>query len=213
MTIREAISTALQAIIPEQVHHPELRFQERVVCYELYHQLRLLEENKVLKIRPARIQAEVNKRGQERFLQAVAIAYLADGDELDWRVPEAMPDMLVHEPGKDRHNLAAIEVKRWGASDLELRRDLAKLAFFAAKPLNYAERIFIVINELGAPSEHVIGSLSRLATTEGADIAVGIYDPLKQTVEWSMLKFDFSEAVKFFQEIAAAAVKRRNKRA
>lgn len=51
----------------KQVTHPDLKLQERVLCYELYHQLRLLEMREVIDFRPARLQGELNSKHNTCF--------------------------------------------------------------------------------------------------------------------------------------------------
>ena len=43
MSLLPVFREALRRVDPEQVDHPYLHVQERVFCYELYHQLRLME--------------------------------------------------------------------------------------------------------------------------------------------------------------------------
>jgi len=40
----DVLEHALRAVDPNQVNHPWLSLQERVVAYEVYHQLRRMEE-------------------------------------------------------------------------------------------------------------------------------------------------------------------------
>lgn len=82
--------------------------RERVYCYELYHQMRLLwprEEHYVLN-------GELDKRGHPAL------------DE-----PSA-PDFLVHLPGSWDHNYAIIEVKPCSASAKGFRKDVQRLSNF-----------------------------------------------------------------------------------
>lgn len=126
----EAIQRALTSVEYDQVHHPELGVHERVLAYELYHQLRCLESNGDLEIRPARLQAELNKTAQ---------AYFGDG--------EATPDLLVHTPGTNDMNLLVLELKRVERGQAAAVGDLSKLAKFVRDPLVYAQRCLVLCCE------------------------------------------------------------------
>jgi hypothetical protein len=75
------------------IHGADPVYRERVYCYELYHQMRLLW--------PAnssyRLNGEVDKSAHPYF------------QELGAGKPK--PDLLVHQPGTGRYNHAVIEVK------------------------------------------------------------------------------------------------------
>jgi len=215
MTVVEAITAALHGIKPEQVHHPYHGFQERVFCYELYHCLRALEEAGELDIRPARLQAELNKGGMHYFRQIVGEAFAARCKELTWRVPEAAPDLLMHEPSNGPaekvKNVAVLEVKLWGVSDESIRWDLAKLAFFSAEPLAYDNRIFVVINGGCDAVPSIITALKK-HDTGGEEIAVCIWTP-NGHVEWEKLRFSRDVAIEMFESAVRAREERRERRA
>lgn len=126
----EAIQRALSSVQFEQVYHPDLGVQERVLAYELYHQLRCMESEGELEIVPARLQAELDKRAQ---------AYFGDG--------EATPDLLVHSPGDNNANLLVLELKRIARGRAEAEADLRKLAKFVRDPLEYARRCLVLCCE------------------------------------------------------------------
>jgi hypothetical protein len=67
----------------------ELIYRERVYCYELYHQLRLLLGDDF----PYKLDGELDKRGH---------AIISDGKK---------PDFVIHVPGEMGQNLVVIEVK------------------------------------------------------------------------------------------------------
>lgn len=147
MTVLDDFSRALQRVPVDRIYHPELGTQERVLCYELYHQLRLLEESGELHWDPAGLHGELNKQAQHLFPEE-----------------QAIPDFLVHKPGTDEHNLAVVEVKRAGAKWCRIDGDVSKLARFADE-LSYKERILIVFNSdgegLDSISEQISGSYAR----------------------------------------------------
>jgi hypothetical protein len=86
-------------------------YRERVYCYELYHQMRLLWPIKT----PYSLCGEVDKRGHPFYR----------GNELD----QAKPDFLVHIPGELR-NYAVIEVKPINARHRGIYKDLKTLTTF-----------------------------------------------------------------------------------
>lgn len=80
----------------------QMFFRERVYCYELYHQLRL-----VLKNFPLKIYGEVDKSGHPR------------------RDEKRAPDFIIHDPGNENHNLAIIEVKSTRTKRKRFLKDIA----------------------------------------------------------------------------------------
>ena len=198
MPLIDAITRALCKIEPEQVFHPYHGFQERVFCYELYHRLRVFEDNDTLDIRPARLQAELNKAGKHYFQEVVSQLHAARGETLTWKVPEAAPDLLAHEPETHDHNLLALEAKRWSAPLEEMCWDLAKLALFSAAPLAYRQRVFLVINDRWASPEDIVRDLKE-RDTGGDDIDLCVWTPTKD-LRWDRLRFHREEAVKLFRE-------------
>jgi hypothetical protein len=83
--------------------------RERVYCYELYHQMRLLWPKDSV----YRLNGEVDKVGHPYFGAGGA----------------PKPDLLVHQPGH-RNNYAIGEVKPWQAVTAGIRKDLTTLALF-----------------------------------------------------------------------------------
>jgi hypothetical protein len=86
-------------------------YRERVYCYELYHQLRL-----IWKGFDFTLCGEVDKGGHPLFCR---------GD-----YQHAKPDFLVHRPGEMERNLACVEVKPCVRPWDEFRDDLKKLTWF-----------------------------------------------------------------------------------
>ena len=93
----------------------ELIFRERVYCYELYYQLRLV----IGDIFPYKLDGEVDKAGHSTIEKACG---------------KKKPDFIVHKPGGMNKNLVVIEVKPVTVGDSqELKDDLKKLKCFLTK--------------------------------------------------------------------------------
>lgn len=87
-------------------------YRERVYCYELYHQLRILwpKNSKFL------LGGEVDKAGHP----------LIRGNDLD----NTKPDFLVHTPGKMTGNFAVLEVKPIKSKQEAISKDIETLTNF-----------------------------------------------------------------------------------
>jgi len=85
----------------------ELLLRERVYCYELYHQLRIILENKRFRYT---LHGEVDKRGHKIIHR------------------NYIPDFIVHVPGEMK-NLVIIEVKPL-RKNVKLKYDIDKLKYF-----------------------------------------------------------------------------------
>ena len=115
----------------------ELKYRERVYCYELYHQLRLL--------------------------LGVDFSYKLDG-ELDKAghviiKGRKKPDFVVHIPGQMEKNLVVMEVKSLLAiqRDIEeLIEDIEKLERFIASPVNYYRAIMLIYGSINGDLPHYI---------------------------------------------------------
>lgn len=94
------------------------KYQERVLAYEFYHQLRLLME-KGLCAWDAFLQAEVSKEYQHIFAE------------------RTVPDFLIHVPGTLEQDHAVIEVKLAARPLHELRSDQRKLLLFRGEHVRY----------------------------------------------------------------------------
>lgn len=173
MTALEAFEMALERVSFEQINHPSLGIQERVMCYELYHQFRLLEENGSIEdFSPARLQAELDKDAQHIFKQHFGES-------------EPVPDFLLHKPGYDSHNLAVVEVKRAVAENNLILHDLKKLFFFSQHPLSYRERILIIVgsgNDLNRV-HLLINSINSNRMRNRVAIQVLFYDYNRRNIE------------------------------
>lgn len=104
-------------------------YRERVYCYELYHQMRILWPDAC----PFCLNGEVDKRGHalmERFGAA-----------------RAVPDLLVHGPGDMSRNHGIIEVKKSELTLEGLRKDVETFATFLADGVGYERGIYLVFGE------------------------------------------------------------------
>jgi len=105
-------------------------FRERVYCYELYHQLRIILGDSF----PHKLHGEVDKAGHEF-------------------IPGAKkPDFIVHDPGNMENNLVVIEVKHIRTGMSELKDDLETLRLFLSE--GYYRAILLVYgdDEQGLPN-------------------------------------------------------------
>lgn len=103
----------------------ELKFRERVYCYELYHQLRnILGDNFHYKL-----DGEVDKNGHLYFHE----------------LGPKKPDLIIHVPGDMDRNLVVIEVKPVAVANRirNLAKDIETLKVFLEKG-NYYRAIMLV---------------------------------------------------------------------
>ena len=105
------------------IHGDAPVYRERVYCYELYHQMRLLWPHDS----PYRLNGEVDKKAHPHFQKLNA--------------GEPKPDFLVHQPGGDQYNHAVIEVKSVTGQDIP--KDLETLSLFR-NALGYERVIFLI---------------------------------------------------------------------
>ena len=98
-------------------------YRERVYCYELYHQMRILWPPKC----DYYLNGEVDKAAHP-----ILIKLEADG---------AKPDLLVHKPGYMSGNYAIIEVKHIHAERRGILKDLQTLSIFV-KRVKYERAIY-----------------------------------------------------------------------
>lgn len=107
-------------ILPRAGVSPAKR--ERIYCYELYHQMRLIE------FKNFTIHGEPDKRGNKDF-------------------DSSNPDFIIHKPGTDNyeHNLATIEVKV-DAKKVGIREDINQLKYMIEEH-SYNYGIFILVGK------------------------------------------------------------------
>ena len=171
MTAVDAFVRALERIELDRIHHPQLGVQERVLCYELYHQLRLLEEGGELDWHPAGFQGELSKRAQHLFARK-----------------QAIPDFLLHEPGTHEHNLAVVEVKRASDRWTRIACDVSKLARFAQE-LGYKERILLLFNSEGEELAKIRSRIAESYSRGDTTIDVLFYDVRNGTVDQCQIAY------------------------
>lgn len=99
-------------------------YRERVYCYELYHQMRLLWPV----AGPYLLNGEVDKRAHPLLKESKA--------------SRSKPDLLVHIPGNWEGNFAIIEVKHSLALD-GIRKDLHTLDVFL-RQVDYKKAIYLI---------------------------------------------------------------------
>jgi len=111
-------------------YEPMGNVRERVFCYELYHQMRCLQESR--KLPQVRIHGEIDKRGHKLF----------DQDE------QKNPDFIFHVPGSMEGNYVVVEVK--GNIDGNYRggiyKDIKTLSMFTNSNPLYKLGILLIYN-------------------------------------------------------------------
>lgn len=103
-------------------------YRERVYCYELYHQLRLLWPNGS----DFFLHGEVDKAGHPKFKP--------EG------IGRLKPDLIVHQPGRMEGNYAVIEVKSTRAKIRGFRKDIETLLLFRSLA-GYIRLIYLIFGD------------------------------------------------------------------
>jgi len=124
------------------------RYHERVFCYELYHQLRMLMDASTNRFGGVFLQAELRKdrigRAVEQFLQVRALD------------KEYLPDFLLHSPGNAEQQYVVIEVKcDPNLSFAGMKKDLKKIQQFIER-YRYQLGIFLTVNTSAAEMEGIL---------------------------------------------------------
>lgn len=120
------------------LHGADPVYRERVYCYELYHQIRLLWP----KSGPYRINGEVDKAAHPYFQNASA----------------PKPDFLVHQPGTG-NNHAVVEVKTSQAVEAGIVKDIQTLTRFTNE-FGYKRAIYLLY---GADAELKLQMARKIA--------------------------------------------------
>ena len=152
------IVDAAAALHPEYVEHPyvarglraDRRARERIYCYELYHQVRLLME----------------KSNDPATKAALAHGYVLNAEvdkRLSYLPTRTIPDLLWHVPGA-KDNAVVVEVKRAGVTLKTLQKDIAKLEEFVAATGYSASLLVVFGREL---SDVTRWMLERTAARKG----------------------------------------------
>ena len=109
-------------------------YRERVYCYELYHQQRLLLTKQKLHKRGLLLNAETDKSGT---------VYTK------W-IGARKPDFILHRPGEGTHNIAILEAKAIVAPIDDIEEDLKKLKdFLNPRTMNYFGAVALIYGEHG----------------------------------------------------------------
>lgn len=129
MNIEQILSEATSAIGENYFQLPidgkeDPIYRERVYCYELYHQLRLIWPEDTI----YELSGEIDKSGHP----------LVRGNALD----NVKPDLLVHIPGDMRGNHTIIEVKPITAGLNGIAKDLSTLTAFR-RHADYEKGIYL----------------------------------------------------------------------
>ncbi len=129
MELTTWLQTATARIAPHYFH-VELDggdpvYRERVYCYELYHQLRVVWPDNA----PFVLNGELDKAAHP-ILRQLGADY-------------AKPDLLVHRPGYMSGNNTVIEVKSSNAQGREIAKDLKTLSLFRTT-VGYSRAIYLL---------------------------------------------------------------------
>jgi hypothetical protein len=123
----------------------ELKYRERVYCYELYHQLRISLGDDF----PYKLDGEVDKEGHP-------IIHPILGPK--------KPDLIVHKAGKMNRNLAVIEVKPINVKKRGLEKDITTLKGFLEEARYY--RAIMLIYGDGESRGNIIQTAKNLIGDE-----------------------------------------------
>lgn len=174
----------LQEIIKEYLN----RYDERVFCYELYHQVRSLMDEYMEKhpdlILPFHFQAELRK---EQISELVKKHF--EVEALDHTY---IPDFLLHSPGNFEYQGLVIEVK--SAPDLQfapIQADLLKIQEFITR-YKYQKGIFLVVNNSEERMHRLLSDHQRWIAQELPDRSRILFlckeHPAKKLSEWNLGK-------------------------
>ena len=130
-------------------------YRERVYCYELYHQLRMIWPERSHYI----LNGELDKRSHPIF-QAIGINNIK-------------PDLLIHKYESMQHNYCALEVKCEGAKSIDVHKDLRTL-YLLRKRAGYQRSIYLLIGRNLSSTLTKVKNIIR-ASSESLDIEVWIH--------------------------------------
>ena len=127
-------------------------YRERVYCYELYHQMRLVWPGGTEYC----LNGEIDKAAHPILKQMGA--------------SHAKPDILIHKPGYMTGNHAIIEVKSSNAGAVGVKKDLDTLSLFKGK-VGYQRAIYLIYGyESAAAAERVMNTANRLPDLERIEL-------------------------------------------
>ncbi|MDP2411476.1 MAG: methionyl-tRNA formyltransferase-like protein [Pseudolabrys sp.] len=150
--LSELLARASAGIAPGffrlSIHGGAPVYRERVYCYELYHQMRLLWPNDCA----FTLNGEVDKTAHPTLTELGAAGF--------------KPDLLVHRPGDMEGNHAVIEVKSVQAARQNHQKDLNTLALFK-REVRYTRAIYLIYGEeiTGALIARIAARYAAMALT------------------------------------------------
>jgi hypothetical protein len=118
-------------------------YRERVYCYELYHQLRLIMVEDAFNYS---LSGEVDKSAHPKMR----------GRD----ITDSKPDLLVHTPGQMEGNLVIIEVKPITANRSGIRKDLRTLTAF--RRIGYHWAIYLIFGDDERGIDRIISTAHSL---------------------------------------------------
>jgi hypothetical protein len=161
---RELLCEAAAAVGPEwfllpvasvDSRAPARHYRERVYCYELYHQIRLLNDRLAGLVAGApeyRLSGEIDKAGLHAVIEG----------------GRHKPDLVWHVPGQVSGNATVVEVKTIdGSRSADLGKDLATLAAFLESERGYHSAIMLVFGDTGTDADTVRQRAMRWAAELG----------------------------------------------
>lgn len=151
VAVAEEYMTLLYVTPEDQVREA---YQERVYCYELYHQMRVL----------------MCQAKSDGLAAAVADGWLLNGEvvkKLSYVPGEETPDFIWHKPGEKR-NGHVLEVKRANVPWRDIKGDVRKLEEFKRKA-GYRHATLLVV---GMRKGSDFGDLADVAAQAGVNLRV-----------------------------------------
>lgn len=137
------------------------RYGERVFCYELYHQVRVLIDNYYAKQQGQLAGPKVTFQGELRKNQIESVIQYFANKNISPLKKEYIPDFLLHSIGNFDGQELIVEVKTNPLlTKKDIKSDLAKIQEFISK-YGYRKGVFISINS----SSEVINTCLRSITT------------------------------------------------
>jgi len=102
--------------------------KERIFCYELYHQMRIIQEFCEYDLDFVKIEGERDKRDEQQ------------------KKFKKIPDFIIHQP-RSNNNYLIMEVKKASSTPEDMKKDIKKLKLFmnlSSNGLNYKYGIFLI---------------------------------------------------------------------
>jgi hypothetical protein len=150
----DLLKNAMEKISASYINLPvadnsQLKFRERVYCYELYHQLRVAQ-------------------GLQQFAALASLQAAGEPDKAGHQLAEkydlskVKPDFIIHLPGNMGKNFLVGEVKPVVAGWKSIAADICKLAKFTDKEkMNYSYGVFVLFGERNTREQTILRRLKR----------------------------------------------------